>query len=79
MELAGLDGTCAEWFRGRDMALPAAAFARRWGHGGVLCAVLEGAAGPQLHVRFSLAHPVPGPLAPPAEPADLQDAAGGHA
>ncbi len=65
LRLEGLDGTCAEWFRGRDMSLGEAEFGRRWGRGGVLCSVQE----ERLRVRFSLAHPVPAPVAPPAQPA----------
>lgn len=62
-DMRRLDGTYAEWFRGRDASVSMAEFQRRWAHGGVLCSVSVGHAG-QVHVlqlRFSLGCPVPAP------------------
>ena len=68
-----LDGTSAEWFRGREMSLTQAEFEHRWARGGVICTV----EGEQMRVRLSLAFPVPAPVAPPAGPAAAaQDAVG---
>lgn len=55
-----MDGTYAEWFRGRDASITAAAFHERWSAGGALCGI---AAGGGLDLRFSLAQPVPAPAA----------------
>ena len=76
VRLEGMDGTCASWFRGPNMALEEGEFAARWAAGSVLCATQ----GEQLQLRLSLAHPVPAPAptfpAPdPAPAADPQAAA----
>ena len=81
-DMRRLNGTYAEWFRGRDTSISMAVFQRRWARDGVLCTV-EGEGG--LCVRFSLTQPVVpafvggGAAGAPGEPAPAAAGAPGSA